>query len=261
MGWFLFVLGLTIGSFLNVLIYRIPKGLGFVKGRSFCPRCKRKISWFDNIPLLSFALLKGRCRACHSPISWRYPAVELLTGVLFVLGAEGVLGRLGGLGKLGAIEIVLTWVLFSALIAIFFIDLEHQVIPDEILLPVIFLFLLSKVFASPLTTYYLLLTTLLPAFGASLFLLLIWAFTRGRGMGLGDVKLAFLMGLVLGYPKVIVAFYLAFLTGAIVGVILILVKKARFGQKIAFGPFLAAATIITFLWGEKILSLAQKFLF
>jgi len=251
------LLGLGIGSFLNVVIYRLPRGLSVVWGRSFCPKCRRKIAWFDNVPLLSFAWLRGHCRYCHSPISWRYPVVELLTGTLFVLGAT-CLGNLSNLGYLGIAEVGLTWVLFSALIAIFFIDLEQQIIPDEILLPVIFLFLLSKIFVPHLTTHYLLLTTLLPAVGAALFLFLIRVVTRGRGMGLGDVKLAFLMGLVLGFPKIIIAFYLAFLTGAIVGVILILVKKARFGQKIAFGPFLAAAIIITVLWGEKILSFSQK---
>jgi prepilin signal peptidase PulO-like enzyme (type II secretory pathway) len=251
--WLAGGLGLLAGSFLNVVIYRLPRKLSVVWGRSFCPRCKKKISWFDNLPLLSFILLKGRCRHCRSPISWRYPVVELLTGVLFVLGVLR-LGDLSSLNYLKIAELGLTLILFSALVVIFFIDLEHQVIPDEILLPVIFLFLLSKISASPFNTF-------LPAAGASLFLFLIWAVTRGRGMGLGDVKLAFLMGLVLGFPKVVVAFYLAFLTGAIIGVILILVKKARFGQKIAFGPFLAAATVVTFLWGEKIFSFTQKLLF
>jgi prepilin signal peptidase PulO-like enzyme (type II secretory pathway) len=240
--------GLAVGSFLNVVIYRLPRKLSVVWGRSFCPRCKKKVSWFDNVPLLSFILLKGRCRACHSPISWRYPVVELLTAVLFVLGARPYLSNLR-IAELG-----LTLILFSSLVVIFFIDLEHQIIPDEILLPVIVLFFLRSL----LTSNYWLLAA---ALGASLFLFLIWFVTKGKGMGFGDVKLAFLMGLVLGFPKIVVAFYLAFLTGAIIGVILILVKKARFGQKIAFGPFLAAATVITFLWGEKIFSFTQKLLF
>jgi leader peptidase (prepilin peptidase)/N-methyltransferase len=259
-SFFIFLLGLGVGSFLNVLIYRFPRRISVVWGRSFCPKCRKKIAWFDNIPIFSFIFLKGHCRHCHSPISWRYPVVELLTAVLFLLGATR-LGNLSNLGYLGIAEVGLTWVLFSALVVIFFIDLEHQVIPDEILLPVIFLFLLSKIFAPHFNTQYLILNTLLPAVGASIFLLIIWALTKGRGMGLGDVKLAFLMGLSLGFPKVVVAFYLAFLTGAIIGVILILVKKARFGQKIAFGPFLAAATVITVLWGEKIFGLARKLLF
>jgi len=248
--------GLGVGSFLNVVIYRLPRRLSVAWGRSFCPHCRKKIAWFDNIPLLSFLFLKGRCRACRSPISWRYPTVELLTAVLFVLGF-GQFVQLGQLRMAAIGELLLTWILFSGLIVIFFIDLEHQIIPDEIILPVAGLFLIFWLIVNPqsLITNYL-----ISGLGASLFLLLIWALTKGRGMGLGDVKLAFLMGLSLGFPKIIIAFYLAFLTGATIGVILILVKKARFGQKIAFGPFLAAATIITVLWGEKIFGLAQKLL-
>lgn len=252
----IFLMGLCIGSFLNVIIYRLPRGLGFVKGRSFCPHCKKKIRWFDNVPLISFVLLRGRCHFCHSPISWRYPIVELTTGVLFVLGS---LPYFRNLSNLSFFDWGLTLTLFSALVVIFFIDLEHQIIPDEIVLPLIVLFVL-RAFISPLNTYFLLLNTFLPAFGAFLFLLIIYLVTKGKGMGFGDVKFAFLMGLILGYPKIIVAFYLAFLTGALVGIILILGRKAKFGQKIAFGPFLALSTIISFLWGEKILSLALKIL-
>lgn len=254
---FLFIVGLAIGSFLNVVIYRLPRGLSFVWGRSFCPKCRQKISWFDNLPLFSFALLCGRCRYCRSPISWRYPLVEFLTGILFVLGATKVLGG-GELGIVGIIEIILNWILFSALLAIFFIDFEHQIIPDDLVFPLIFLFLLFFL----ITDYRLLIANnLISAIGAFLFLSLIWLITKGKGMGLGDVKLAFLMGLVLGFPKILVAFYLAFLTGAIIGVILILVKRAKLGQKIAFGPFLVSATIIAVLWGEKIVAFVQKLLF
>jgi len=242
-----FVFGLCVGSFLNVVIYRLPRGISLLRPRSFCPKCKKKIAWFDNIPLFSFALLKGRCRSCRSPISWRYPLVELITGVLFVLA-------LGKLGELGVLDLVLTLILFSAMIAIFFIDLEHRLIPDQILFPLIFLFFIRSLLSAD---YWLLVAGL----GAALFLFLIFALTGGRGMGLGDVKLAFLMGLVLGFPKIIVAFYIAFLTGAFIGIILILVKKARFGQQIAFGPFLAFSTLVALLWGEKILKLAQNFLF
>lgn len=247
--WFIFaifVCGLCVGSFLNVLIYRLPRGLGFVKSRSFCPKCRKKIGWIDNVPVLSFLMLRGRCRYCKSHISWRYPLVELATGGIFLLS---YLSRLDILG----------YPLFCGLIVIFFIDLEHQIIPDEILLPLIGLFLIKIFF--PLTTYYLLLNTLFSAVGSALFLFVIHLITKGRGMGFGDVKLAFLMGLVLGYPKVIVAFYFAFLTGALVGVTLIVLRKAKFGQKIAFGPFLAAGTFVAYLWGEKIISWAQKLLF
>ena len=257
-----FVFGLCVGSFLNVLIYRLPRGLGFVKGRSFCPHCKRKINWFDNVPLISFVLLKGRCRFCHSPISWRYPVVELMTGLITLLILNfkfQIFNQFLNLNFQIVFDLVCYLILAWALIVIFFIDLEHQIIPDEVVYPIVALFLLKSVLFS-FNTGYLILNTFLSAIGASLFLLLIYLVTKGKGMGFGDVKLAFLMGLVLGFPKIVVAFYLAFLTGAFVGIILILGKYAKFGQKIAFGPFLALSTIISVLWGEKILSLALKVL-
>jgi len=258
--------GLLIGSFLNVLIYRLPRGLSFTKGRSFCPKCKKQINFSDNIPLMSFVLLKGRCRFCHSSISWRYPVVELTTGVLFVLAAQNKLGRLGELRLLGVGDFLLTILLFSGLIVIFFIDLEHQIIPDEIIFPLIVLFSLRQFFPFPtsLSSFSLLtshFSLFIAALFSSLFLFFIYLITKGKGMGFGDVKLAFLMGLVLGFPKIIIAFYLAFLTGAFVGIILILVKKAKFGQKIAFGPFLVLAIIINYLWGENIVRLITKFIF
>ncbi len=244
MSGLMFLAGLVVGSFLNVVIYRLPRGLGFVKGRSFCPKCKRKIGWFDNVPLMSFILLKGHCRFCRKPISLRYPLVELLTGVLFYLSYLNHLS-------------FLSYPLFCGLIVIFFIDLEHQIIPDEIVFPLIFLFLIFFL----VSNYQLLITNyLITALASFSLLLVLYLFTKGKGMGFGDVKLAFLMGLVLGFPKIVVAFYLAFLTGAFFGIILILLGKAKLKQKIAFGPFLVFSTIISFLWGEKLIRLAGKVL-
>ena len=237
-------MGLVIGSFLNVVIYRLPRGLGFVRGRSFCPKCKHKINWFDNVPVISFLILKGHCRFCGKRISWQYPLVELLTGVLFYLSYLSHLSFLSCLFICG-------------LIVIFFVDLEHQIIPDEIVIPLSILFLVYFLMTNPqlLITNYLI--TALISF---LFLYFIFLLTKGKGMGFGDVKLAFLMGLVLGFPKIVVAFYLAFLTGAFIGVILILLGKAKLKQKIAFGPFLVFGTIFSLLWGEKIVTLAEKVL-
>ena len=244
MKWVVLALGLVIGSFLNVVVYRLPRGLGFVRGRSFCPKCKHKINWFDNVPVISFLILKGRCRFCGRKISWRYPLIELLAGALFYLSYLSHLS-------------FLSYLLICGLVVIFFIDLEHQIIPDEIVIPLSILFLVYFLMTNPqlLITNYLI--TALISF---LFLYFIFLLTKGRGMGLGDVKLAFLMGLVLGFPKIVVAFYLAFLTGAFVGVILILLGKAKLKQKIAFGPFLVFGTIFSLLWGEKIVTLAEKVL-
>ena len=240
----IFILGLCVGSFLNVLIYRLPKNLGFVKGRSFCPNCKHKLSWFDNIPLLSFLILKGRCRYCRSPISWRYPAVELLTGGIFLLSYLNNLS-------------CLSYLLFSGLIVIFFIDLEHQIILDEIVIPFSLIFLIYFLVVNP---KLLISNYLVAGIFSFLFLYFIYLITKGKGMGFGDVKLAFLMGLVLGWPKIMVAFYLAFLTGAIIGIILILLRKAKLKQKIAFGPFLVLGTFIAYFLGDKILDVVERYL-
>ena len=250
---FVLSFGLVVGSFLNVLIYRLPRNLNFVKGRSFCPKCKTKIHWSDNIPLLSFLMLRGKCRACKSPISPRYPLVEIVTGVLTVLIFNFQFTIFNQLLNFQIIfsficYLLLTW----GLIVIFLIDLENQIIPDEILLPLIGLFLIKTAFP-PLNSKFLILNSMTSAVGAFLFLFIIYLVTKGRGMGFGDVKLAFLMGLSLGFPKIIVAFYIAFLTGAFAGIILILGSKAKLKQKIAFGPFLSFATLTTILWGEKIL--------
>lgn len=253
-----FLLGLVVGSFLNVVIYRLPRGLNFVKGRSFCPNCRKTIAWYDNLPLFSFIVLRGKCRRCHSPISLRYPVVELLTGIVTVLILNfkfEILNQFLIFNFKNLIETFLYLVFVWALIAIFFIDLEHQIIPDETIFPVITLFLVFSL----INNYQLLITNYLPsAIGAFMFLFLVWAITKGRGMGFGDVKLAFLMGLSLGFPKIILAFYIAFLTGALVGVILVLARKKKFGQQIAFGPFLVLGVIVALIWGEKAINLAQK---
>lgn len=256
MSIFPFITGLCIGSFLNVIIYRMPRNLPFVRGRSYCPKCRKKISWYDNIPLLSFLRLKGRCRNCHQKISYRYPLVEFLTGILFILGAESVLEKSAGLGILEILAIVRIWLIISAFVAVFFIDLEWQIIPDQIVFPAI----LINFFLSLATSYRALITNLLPAavISALFFYLLHWL-TRGKGMGLGDVKLAFLIGLILGFPLTVVGLYLAFLTGAITGVILILAGKVKFKQKIAFGPFLSLSTVAVLLWEEKILWFLKSF--
>ena len=241
----IFILGLCVGSFLNVVVYRLNHNLSPLKGRSFCPKCKNKIPWQDNLPLLSFILLRGRCRFCHSPISWQYPLVELATGLATVFVLYSVSNYL-----LAIYYLVITY----ALIALFVSDFRYQTIPDEIVYPMILISLLYTISYTPYA--------ILAALGASLFFLALVLVTRGRGMGMGDAKLAGLMGLVLGFPEIVVALMLAFLTGAIVGVILVLVGKKRFGEHIPFGPFLTSATWISLFWGQTIWQFyLEKFLF
>ncbi len=245
----LFILGLCFGSFLNVLIYRLPLSLP-ITGRSFCPQCKKKIAWYDNIPLLSFVLLKGHCRKCHSPISWQYPAVELVTAIFFILTPDFVIRDMRYVTWNPEMILHITYYLslVATLLVIFFSDLRYEIIPDQIVYPAIvvtLLFLVSQYRS-------LLVSNVLSGLLAAGFLLVLHLLTRGRGMGLGDVKLAGLMGLALGWPKIIVAFYLAFLTGAALGVILILRGKKKLTSQIPFGPFLAGATILSIFYGEAI---------
>ena len=226
---FLFVLGLVVGSFLNVVIYRLNNGLSPLRGRSFCPRCKHQLAWRDNVPLLSFALFKGKCRYCHSPISWQYPLVELATGILTIIVFYLNFS-------------VFNLLLVYALTAIFVSDLLYYTIPDEIVWPMIGLsFLISP--------------NLLPGLGAAGFFLSLVLLTHSRGMGIGDVKLAGLMGLALGWPKISVAILLAFLTGATLGVILVLMGKKKLSSQIPFGPFLTAAAFVSLLWGRELVNL------
>jgi len=239
---FIFTLGLCIGSFLNVLIYRLPRSLSIL-GRSFCPKCKKKISWRDNIPILSFIFLKGRCRFCQSPISIQYPLVELATGILTLFIVHYILIYDVWAG------VYFLFIIYS-LIVIFVSDLRYQIIPDRIVYPAIFAtFIYQIIFHTPEYEKYL-----LTGFAAAGFFLFLYFLTKKKGMGLGDVKLAGLMGLILGWPKIIVALCLAFLTGATIGVIMVLIGKKKFGEHIPFGPFLVGATIVSFFLGEQILN-------
>lgn len=254
--------GLIVGSFLSAYTYRWPKGIAISKGRSFCPKCKEKISWYDNVPLFSYLLLGGRCRKCGKKISLRYPLIELSTSIAFILivlflgscatSLQGQSFKGEALcvwgGYLGHWALPYLLLVVGILIAVFIIDLENQLIPDGL---VYFMFLLTTTLLILFSPQELFLR-LLSGFSASTFLLLIHLLTLGRGMGLGDVKFALFGGLFLGWPFSGLWLFLSFVIGAGVGVILILLGKASLGQKIAFGPFLALSLFITILWGNSI---------
>lgn len=232
----LFLFGLIIGSFLNVLIWRLndEKAPKFWQGRSMCPKCRHELSWSDNIPLLSFVFLKGKCRFCHKKISIQYPIVELATAGATVL-------IVGFLSDLGFLSIISYLFIVYAFIVIFFSDLKYQLIPDEMVVVVVVLSFLRGN----------LLVGLLAALG---FFLVVLA-TKFRGMGLGDVKLAFAMGLLLGFPAVVVAVWFAFVLGGVFAVGLLLLHRKNIHETMALGPFLVLGTLIAALWSQKILAI------
>ncbi len=260
-----FLFGLMVGSFLNVCIWRIPAGEQIVKGRSRCRSCQQKISWYDNIPLLSFALLKGKCRRCEEPISWSYPAVELATGLLFA----AVLVRFGWT----SLALVYA-VLGAALITLSVIDLREMILPDEITLPGLSLGVIVSFFVpelhGALTRWEGLWASvigavvgagamyLVGAAGTKLFKRKLEAIGEEEAMGFGDVKLMAMAGSILGIWKVLlVSLGLGPLFGAVIG----LAIKARTKKDIIpFGPFLAAGTLIAIFFGDSMIHWYRRLL-
>ena len=229
---FLFILGLMVGSFVNVLADRLPRGESVLWGRSRCDHCKKPLRWYELIPVLSYIIQSGRCRRCHKRLSVQYPVIELVTGVGFVLLYP---------------HHISFYLLFISLLVIFVADLKYQIIPDSMIV----LGVLGALWAG---AYFL------PAIGSFAFLYLVWALTRGKGLGFGDVKFAFLMGLLLGFPGVVIAFYVAFLTGAACGVILMVARYKTWKSKIAFGPFLVLGTVVALIWQPQLTALWRMFL-
>ena len=259
----IFLFGLIIGSFLNSVIYRLSlsnfsfKDLAMLKNRSYCPQCKHILNWQDLVPVLSFIVLKGKCRYCQKLISWQYPLVELMTAFLFVLMFwQWGLGNylIFNIGILDFFTLFYFLIITAFLVIIFVYDLKHYIIPDEIIYPAIiitgifnFQFLIFNQF--PIFN-----SLILSAFGAAGFFLIIVLISHGQWMGGGDIKLAFLMGFFLGWPNILIALFLAFVLGAIIGVGLVIFRKKGLKSKIPFGPFLIGATFIALFFGEKIIN-------
>ncbi len=248
---FAFLFGTVAGSFLNVCIYRLPREESIVTPRSRCPACQAPIRALDNIPLLSFALLGGRCRACNHPIPWRYPLVEALTGVLFVatVAEFGVTLRAGFL-----------LLLLSGLVVASFIDLDHQIIPNAITLPGIplgflggFLLgdppLLDRVIGSLAGAGFLYLVLL---YGGVLY--------GQEAMGEGDLNLIALVGAFLGWRAVIVTILVGCFVGSAVGLALIALKRLSRRQHIPFGPFLSLGAVVALFWGQWLMAWYFRFL-
>jgi len=252
--FFVILFGVCIGSFLNCVIYRLETEKS-LKGRSFCPHCKHVLSWQDLFPVFSFLFLGTKCRYCKKGISWQYPLVELATGVFFLLIFIFQFSFVGQLSALKFINLAFWFYIISVLIVIFIYDLKHYLIPDKVLFPAIVIALIYN-FAAPQN----ILNNLLAVVISSGFFLTIFLISKGKWMGFGDVKFAILMGLLLGVQNVLVALFLAFFFGAIIGLALMVLEKKGLKSEIPFGPFLIIGTFIASIYGNLIVQWYLNFL-
>ncbi len=251
---FIFILGALIGSFLNVCIYRMPQDLSIVMPSSRCPSCGTPIKFYDNIPVISYMLLRGRCRSCKAPLSLRYPLVELLNAVLYVTVWSRFIGASSGV-------LLVYFVFVSALVVIIFIDLDHQIIPDSITLPGIPLAVVlgSTILPDPFLHFELLgfksSVIGVLAGGGSFYLIAVTgkAIFKKDAMGMGDIKMMALVGGVLGWKGVVLTTFIGSLLGSVIGVSLIFLKGREWGSRIPFGPYLAAGALVSLFWGQDIL--------
>jgi len=239
-----FVFGLVVGSFLNVCIVRIPHEESVVFPASHCPLCDTPLHWYENVPLLSYAVLRGRCRTCKSPISLRYPLVELLTGVLAV-----VLVRHGFPPR----EMALYAAFIAAMIVITFIDIDHKIIPDVITLP--------SILVSPAAAFVIgqisvtdALIGILAGGGVLWGIAALYELIRKQeGMGFGDVKLLAMVGGFMGWQASLFTLIMGSLLGTVVGLVLMIVRRGRLDMEIPFGPFLAAGALLYLFGGPELI--------
>lgn len=256
---FLFVLGTAVGSFLTVVIYRTIHDESWVSGRSHCDHCRRKIKWYDNIPILSYLLLQGKARCCGRTIPISYPVIEFMTGVLFVWWYQmGSFFFKLTTSPLQTLQPLFWLIVGVLLVLIFFADLLYFIIPDVAVGIMLLLTVIYRVYLT-VSGIMQLQDLLLAVMGTVLSLALIgglWLITKGKGMGLGDVKYVVPMALLLGWPKIIVGLFSAFLLGGLVGVVILIMRRKKFGagEIMPFGPFLVMGTVIALVWGDALWS-------
>ena len=236
---FIFILGAVIGSFLNVCIYRLPAQQSVITPPSNCPNCHTPIRFYDNMPILSFLLLRGRCRTCGTPISAQYILVEILNGAGYML----IIWKFGL-----SLESALYAILFSSLLVASAIDLYHRIIPDVITIPGIIAGLLASAFILPSGIKDSIAGTLL---GGSIFFIVAVA-SRG-GMGGGDIKLIAMIGAFLGWPNVIITIILSSFLGSLVGIFMMIFFGKGRKYPVPFGPFLAIGGIISLFFDKEII--------
>lgn len=248
----IFIYGIIVGSFLNVVVLRLPNEQN-LHGRSHCMSCGHLLAAKDLVPVFSFLYLRGKCRYCKQSISFRYAVIEIVCGLLFIATWLVV-----GLGH-GYLILIRDLILVSACLAVFVVDWEHYLILDNIIFPVSFGIFLFNVFID-ISLHHNILSwssvTIMGVIGAlagSIPFYALWAFSKGRWMGFGDVKLMVLLGLAVGFPMVFILLFIAFILGGLVGICLLLLKLKKLQSRVPFGTFLSFAAVITVFWGEKLL--------
>ncbi len=265
---FIFLFGLVAGSFLNAVIWRMYFKVAVWHGRSMCPACRHSLSWQDLIPIISFFLLRARCRYCAAPISWQYPLVELVTGVLFLAIFNSQFSILNEFSIWQLFKLFYLWTIASALIIIFVYDLRYYIISDTVVYPAIALTFLYRIFEVwslnhldlignwklEIGNFESLIYSIGAGILASAFFFAIYACSKGKWMGFGDVKLALLMGLALGFPNIIAALFFAFVIGAAISLFLVFFRKKQWKSEVPFAPFLVLGTFLALFFGARIVN-------
>ena len=245
-NYFAFIFGAVVGSFLNVCIFRIPAKISIIKPLSQCPHCHHPIRLYDNIPLISYIVLRGKCRDCGGKISWQYPLVELITALLSLFLSL----------KFGLTLIFLTFFIFTAvLIVIAFIDLDHQIIPDVLTIPGIPVFFLLAVFVVKVPWLEALIGLLIGGGVLCAIAFVYELLTKREGMGGGDIKLLAMIGGFLGWKSLIFILLFSSFSGVIVGITAMIIKKQDTKYAVPFGPFLSAAAVAYLFWGDAFMRL------
>lgn len=238
------LLGLIVGSFLNVVILRLPRGESLSREPSHCPHCRHRLSPWELVPVLSFVVLRGRCRSCHRRISWQYPVVEFTTAALFVLAISLAPTFLGA---------ALAAFVSAICVVVFAIDVRDQLILDQVMLPAMVVVMLFNIaMQRPALDW------LAGAILGGAFFFLQYVLSHRRWVGGGDVRMGMFMGLTLGLAHTALALFLAYISGAIFAAALLLSRRKNFGSSLPFGAFLALATVITFYGGSSMITWYQQ---
>ena len=244
-GFFIFILGAAMGSFINVLVDRLIKGES-IMGRSHCDHCKKTLEWYELFPILSYTFLGGKCRRCGTRLSLEHPAVEAATGLLYV-----------GVWLLAPISsIILYWGIVSCAWVIFLSDLRYKLISDYMQISLFLCIVFQKILER--ASIFSLLGDAVAGLVVCLPIGLIYVITNERAMGLGDVILAAILGFFLGVSRGLLALYISFLVGAIAGVILLVQRKKGMKSEVPFGPFILIGMLVAGVWGERLIAIIKK---